>query len=202
MSKAILPERTDVADDGASLIAHPLIRESGGNCGELEALVRIMCDEVQLLESVAHDCITGRLLSSAVGVQLDQWGSRVGLPRLGLGDEDYRKRIRTWLMCLYSDGRVELICEIVQRLTGAATIRYTQSGTAHFVLEYVLAAPTDATQRWMVNEALLLATPAGVSWTVVEGDIDGWFGFSEDTDPLSKGFDEGGLSEVVSQVNQ
>jgi hypothetical protein len=198
MSTPVPAERTDVADQTAALLAHPL---RGVTVGQIEELVRIVGAEVQLAESLVHDLITERLLSTAVGVQLDQWGARLGLARTGMGDDDYRAALRTWIMVLLSDGCAERICEIVRRFSGASTVIYRQAGMAHFVVTYDVATATTAQRRLLINQALELATLVGVSWTATEGLTAGYFGFSGNPDPNCKGFGEGGLSALVSQAN-
>jgi hypothetical protein len=199
MTAGIPDERTDVADQAAALI---LSQFKHVPAGALEALERIICAEVQKAESITHDLITMRLLSTAVGAQLDQWGRRLGCLRLGMGDDDYRALLYCWILVLHSDGQAGTIQEIVRRLAGATSVSYSQSGRAHFVLSYDLATPTTATRRAMIETALEMAACLGVSWTVTEGDSAGYFGFSENTDPACKGFDQGGLSAVTAQVNQ
>jgi hypothetical protein len=204
----VITERTDVPADGAALILSQFKRLqtfTGGRtyvCGELEELVRICCAEVQQAESIAHDLITERLLSTAVGVQLDQWGRRLGCSRLGLADADYRAMLLCWILVLGSHGKASTIQEIVRRLAGAVSVSYRQAGLAHFVLSYDLATPTTADRRALIETALEMAAAVGVSWTVTEGDTAGWFGFSEDATATSLGFDQGGLSALAAQVNQ
>jgi hypothetical protein len=203
-------EITTIADDAAELIAHPLRRdvavatESPGvytwTHGELEALVRICSAEVQLLEGLAHDLITERLLSTAVGAQLDQWGKRLGCERYGLGDEDYRALLYVWIAAQHSDGQAQLIQKVVRLLMGAAAVLYGQSGEAHFTISWDLATPSTATRRALLERILNMAVALGVGWTAVEGDSDGFFGFSENACPNCLGFDQGGLSDLITQV--
>lgn len=196
MSTPVPTERTDVADQAAALLAHPL--RGNAAVGPLEELVRIIGAEVQLAESIVHDLITERLLSTAVGVQLDQWGNRLGLARTGMGDDDYRAALRTWIMVLLSDGCAERICEIVRRLSGAATVIYRPAGMAHFVLTWAVDTATSEQRRLLIEQALHLATLAGVSWTATEGLTEGYFGFAGNPDPNCLGFGEGGLAALVS----
>jgi hypothetical protein len=208
MTAGIPDERVDVADQAAALILSQFKRLqtfTGGRtyvCGELEELERICCAEVQQAESITHDLITMRLLSTAVGAQLNQWGRRLGCLRMGMGDDDYRAMLYCWILVLNSDGQAGTLQEIVRRLAGATSVSYNQSGRAHFVLSYDLATPTTAARRELIETALEMAACLGVSWTVTEGDSAGYFGFSENTDPACKGFDQGGLSALVAQVNQ
>ena len=57
-------------------------------------------------------------LSSAVGLQLDQWGAVVGLTRQGWTDAGYRARILVWLQVLRSKGTPDELIRIVSDLTG------------------------------------------------------------------------------------
>jgi hypothetical protein len=191
-------EITTVADDAADLIAHPLRGDSA--VGELEALVRICAAEVQKVEGLAHDLITGRLLSSAVGAQLDQWGRRLGCERYGLGDEDYRALLYVWIAAQHSDGQAQLIQKVVRLLMGADSVDYAQSGDAHFTLSWALATPSTDTRRTLLERILNMAVALGVGWTAAEGDSAGYFGFDGNPDPNCLGFGLGGLSELISQV--
>lgn len=206
MTAGVITERTDVRGDCSDRILsqfqHRVYDGRAWTYGPLEQLVRYIGDEIQLAESLTHDLITERLISTAVGAQLDQWGRRLGCKRLGMSDADFRALLYVWIAVLTSHGRASELQEIVRRLAGAASVSYRQAGRAHFVMSYDLAVPTTAQRRLMIEQALELAACLGVSWTVTEGHTtDGYFGFAENTDPNCKGFGQGGLSGLAAQVN-
>lgn len=190
-------------DDAAALVLsqfhHGTTDGRSWTYGPLEDLVRILTAEVALAEGITHNLITERLLSTAVGAQLDQWGRRLGCARLGMGDDDYRAMLYTWIMVLTSHGDAATIQEIVRRLSGATGVIYRNAGRAHFMITYDLATPTTAQRRALIEQALERAACLGVSWTVTEVDSAGYFGFGEDADAM--GFDQGILGQVVAQVN-
>jgi hypothetical protein len=77
-----------------------------------------------------------RALEDVCGPALDDYGFGVGLPRSGLGCEDYRQAIRVRGASLVSSGTIEEILSIVEGLFGAEAAEgaYTPSYPAGFSL--------------------------------------------------------------------
>ena len=105
-------------------------------------------------------------LALAVGWQLDQCGAVVGLPRNGLGDNDYRTRIGVWLQVLRSKGTPDELLSIVNGLVNGVIGNQSlwESPPACFSIQVVsnvhwLASPEAALN---VATCVARAKPAGV----------------------------------------
>lgn len=81
-----------------------------------QALMTGIVGQVQDLEDSAWSLYYGLRLDNATGVNLDVIGRRVGEPRLGRVDDDYRAAIRTRILVNLSKGRVEDLIAIVRSL--------------------------------------------------------------------------------------
>lgn len=161
---------------------------------KIVALAEILSEQYQDLENDAHACITDRMLSVAEGVQLDQYGAIVGWPRLGFGDDDYRRLIAVAIAINTSDGGAETVSYVLQQLTGADTVWYRQLGPAHYTCTWALAS--DTAQAWLdvINAQMPKVVGSGVSWTLIEADSTEAF-----TLDVGPGLDEGKLARRVDE---
>lgn len=98
-----------------------------------------LVEPVQRFEDVAWQVFTERsiLNPATVGVQLDQIGAKVGQPRLGMVDDDYRRILAARISANRSDGLIEdlikitrsvvndedVTIEIEQQFPGAVVVR-------------------------------------------------------------------------------
>lgn len=131
-----------------------------------EAIADAISTEYQRFEDVAYDVLAKRLLENAVGDILDVIGRIARVDRLGRTDDDYRKIIQVAIAARDSDGGAEDIIWIASQLVNA-DVRYTQQGTAHFVLEY---ESDETLSDDLKAEALILigrAVSAGVGWRLL-----------------------------------
>lgn len=134
-----------------------------------EAISKVIADEYQLFENVAHDVLTKRDLDSAVGDILDQWGTVAGVDRLGRSDDDYRNIIKVALAANASDGGAEEIIWIATVLV-RAEVHYIQEGTAYFTLQYVSDSTLSDDLKTEAIELINRAAPAGVGWRLIAGE--------------------------------
>jgi len=163
-----------------------------GDSLRLRALLELVGDEVQQLENVLNELHDERLLATAEGAQLDQYGKLAGVTRGGLVDDDYRVVVQVWLAALRSHGLARVITWCAAQLVGEA-VQYRQRGRAHYSLEYETASPISAARVRLFGRVLDVATPAGVSYEVTEGDEGTAFRF----DTAGRGFDEGTFARGV-----
>ena len=70
----------------------------------LAAMLCALLAGVQDLDDAVYQTLTERWLDTAVGVQLDQLGTIVDLPRRGWVDETYRTLLRAQVLVLRSEG--------------------------------------------------------------------------------------------------
>lgn len=157
----------------------------------IRKLVRIAAGSVQDAEDAAFSLAVDRLLTTAEGAQLDQYGKIVGAPRNGLIDADYSRVLQARIKANRSNGQPDQITGVVSLLLSLSPIVYKWRGTAHYSLLWQVeqATPDDwaATVRGFVEDM----TPAGVSFEATEG-VAGAFRF--DSGP---GFDAGKLARRV-----
>ena len=76
---------------------------------DIEALVRACGNSFQALEDAAFALLGGLDLSKLVGVALDRYGERLGVPRNGLDDDTYRAVMYGNIGAQYSDGTAAVV---------------------------------------------------------------------------------------------
>lgn len=163
----------------------------------LRALITAFAEIAQDIEDDTWACIEDRMLDTAEGAQLDQYGKVLGQPRDGLADEDYRALLGIRILANRSNGQADVILQVVAGLLGADRlvygVEYRQQGTAEYRLEWEATdAATGADRRALVVKILDEITPAGVSYTAVEG-VSPAFRF----DTAGQGLDEGQLARLL-----
>ena len=163
---------------------------------KLRALITALVARVQEIEDDTWACIEDRMLSTAEGVQLDQYGKVLGQPRDGLADEDYRALLGIRILANRSNGQADVILRVVAGLLGPERlthgVEYRQQGTAEYRLQWEADSTTGADRRALVVKILDEITPAGVSYTAVEGKAPA-FRF----DTAGQGLDEGQLCRLL-----
>lgn len=103
-------EITPVSDHCADGLSQLIIQYQ--NTGRLKSLICSYLDRVQAIEDDLNDLLTTALdVDSATGAALDNLGTLVGESRGGLGDDQYRKAVRTRILINRANG---LISELIQ----------------------------------------------------------------------------------------
>jgi hypothetical protein len=148
-------------------------RSGPRNQAELAAYL----DQAQEIEDMLWVLKSAFDVDTAVGVQLNYIGKKVGEPRLGRDDEQYRSAIRVRVMVNNSDGRAEQMIEIANAMFPEET--YTMSvnldeAYPRTITVYLEGDPGAVTLT-SVARLLRLAKPAGSQLGVVLGldDSDG-----------------------------
>lgn len=162
----------------------------------MQELVRILNDEVQLLEDVLWQVFEDGLLVNAEGEILDEYGEILDEPRGALGDDDYRRVLGVVVGAHQSDGTAPQTIYLFSQLVDAA-VRYTQQGRATFELSYETDNPaTDADWRARIERIAEILRPVGVTMVVIEGNTDsGGNPFKLDT--AGQGLDQGELCDRI-----
>lgn len=163
----------------------------------IPALVTALASEIQVTEDEVCKLVADRMLTTAVGIHLDNYGRLVGVLRDGLADVDFAKilvaRIATNLCC----GNPEQITAILSALSGSP-VQYRWDGVAAYRLEWTdarLVAPVSAVDLAWKRAIMKLmddARPAGVGVTEVVDSEDGFL-----FDTVDRGFDAGEMGEVL-----
>lgn len=134
-----------------------------GGLTNFQKLIKCLCVPAQELQDVLWQLKTERWLSTAVGVQLDEIGTILGLARNpGESDEDYRERLQFQIFINISNGTPEDVIRALKFLTDASQIIYTDVFPAFFQMETNgLKFPTPPND---LNDAIFKISPAGVNY--------------------------------------
>jgi hypothetical protein len=126
-----------------------------------EELLTIFCEQIQEIEDAIFQVALDSV-DTAVGVQLDGFGSIVGADRQGLSDDDYRALIRATIKANNSEGTIPdlygvVLAALAAAGPGFAALRiYPPAG---FIIE-ILNPP--AFNEILLHGLLVRATAAGV----------------------------------------
>jgi len=101
----------------------------------IEGVVEAMAEQIQDLEDTAIQLIAGRALDSAVGVQLDRFGTIVVLARVpGQTDAEYRNLLKIKIGQNTSQGTPPKLIDIMILLTSATRVFYQNLTSASVLL--------------------------------------------------------------------
>lgn len=133
----------------------------------LLALLRVICAQAQELEDHLWDTYVSTPITAAAGEGLDLWGRLLDEPREGADDSLYRRFLRTRLLVLRSNGRIDELFLIAATLA-AGDAHYTTAYPAGFQIAVEVGAPLEADVAARLVRALRAAKPGGVGLGVVE----------------------------------
>lgn len=162
----------------------------------INTFVEILAGRIQGLENMFDDLLTDRLISTAIGDNLDEIGLIVDESRLGKSDDDYRIAILFKIFINISSGQPETIITVIKRITEATQVR---------LLEFFPAAMYIFTDGTIIPEDLgttmKLVAPAGVRFQIAssfgeipfEFDTEGGIPYSEGDGFSELNYTEGGL---------
>lgn len=174
------------------------------NKPRIEATLCALLAGVQDLHDAIWQVLTERWLGSAVGVQLDQLGTIVNLPRAGWVDGTYRGMLRAQVLTLRSKGRWPDLFAILEAMGVTLTLT-TVDEPAMAAMRIVLGEPMDGDiSAADVFNFITRAKPAGVRFTLefpvedlaetfawADGDVnqvDTLRGWADDTETLGGHF--------------
>ena len=111
----------------------------------IEALLCILADQVTEIDQELMNIQAFRSISTAVGQQLDNLGSIMGLEREEFSDDDYRIHLQAAAMVKNSSGTMDELANIMLKLDNGfnvAALTIVEEGTATAVLNMKVDAPT------------------------------------------------------------
>ena len=156
--------------------------------------------EVQVVEDNTLDLREDRLLSTAIGAQLDVFGRLVGEPRGDLTDDQYRRFIQARIMANLAEGTPDELLAIWTIIAGpkttGTTADYTRMGVAAYMLNIVRDGLLTAAEIAKIQDFFDDISPAGVGYGLVVGNGTGDGPFRFDSGP---GFDTGKLALLLQQ---
>lgn len=101
----------------------------------LQSLIFALCTSAQDLQNVEQSLITGRWLSTAIGVQLDGIGEILGLARTpNQSDADYREDLTFQIRINYGSGTPEQVIDATEFFTTASKVWYIEVYPAAYEL--------------------------------------------------------------------
>lgn len=93
----------------------------------IEAYIIVCFSQLQEVEDIFIDIKNSTRFKDATGVNLDRYGTPLGLKRLtGVSDDDFRKTIITEIIKRASDGTPDKIREVIEATTQATNTRYIE----------------------------------------------------------------------------
>ncbi len=158
----------------------------------LRKLVEIVGDQIQVLEDVAWDVLSKRLLTNAVGVILDRYGKIVQLDRLDSTDDEYRSLLGVAIAANVSHGHPDTMAAVAAGCVGVP-VRYIYDGPMNVDLEYETDSPMGAGHAARAADLITRSASGGVSWRLTEGSDIGE-AFRYDVGP---GYDVGKLGSII-----
>lgn len=158
------------------------------------AFVRALMTGGQAVEDLAYFLIVDRTIDSATGAQLDQWGSIVGEPRLGLLDNDYRRFIRARILVNNCPGTTDALITLYKLVMSADAVFERATPPAAFILYAHRATHINAQLTARAIRIMRDAKPMGIRMQLME-ITPGYFGFS--TNPDASGLGVGRLSRQI-----
>lgn len=135
----------------------------------LEGVAAALGVELQSLEDGIYQLLSEVNLDTGVGAQLDLIGKVLGVPRLGLSDENYRVRLRVEILVRASRGTIDDLLGIVRAAMAlildasyslsepsTATVEITFTGTVGTLfpvelLSFLERARVYGVQLWLVR---------------------------------------------------
>jgi len=165
---------TDHADRGVDLLITQY-RE----LPRFEELLRVLLEEVQIAEDLAWKALTGRMVDTAVGVQLDTIGRIVGQPRVSDDDEKFRLYVKARIAVNSADGTpddVQAVAELLlegrpwefRELYPATIIVDTEQLTEH--ADIIAGLIRLARSSGVAFSLHFSEEPSSESFTFAEGD--------------------------------
>jgi len=165
----------------------------------IEALATILAGRLQRIEVALWQLLVERRIDTALGLELDVIGRRLGVARDGRRDDAYRRRLRAEILVLRSSGSPEDLIAIVRAFAGDDSVELDELYPAELAavlgmelgdvealdLASLLARAKAAGVR-LVTE--YLTQPATATWTLASGvdltesDDALGLGWSGDTD--------------------
>lgn len=156
----------------------------------IEAIVEVIGERAQVLETDFFDLIEDCFLANAVGAQLDQYGALLGLPRGTASDTRYRALLGAQVRVIYSSGTPDELLAILALLADVAitVTSISEPPPATIRMEYIGTAYSGDTE-WGLDIArkIVQARSPGVDIDQIVEAPSSSFRF----DTAGQGFDEG-----------
>lgn len=91
---------------------------------DTQNIIDAFAQQIQAIEDALYQLLTQRTIYTAVGVQLDELGSIVGISRTTNDDDIYRLEILAKVVKNVSEGKTEDLISVYKYVTGASIVIY------------------------------------------------------------------------------
>jgi len=184
------------APDNNALGAARLIWQYRGDQPRIQAFLDAMLTQLQSIEDVSLDVLTGIWPLTAVGDQLDVLGRIVGQLRGDLDDGEYRVFILGRIFVNHMNGTIQEFYDLLEILGVTEQIHSDEAYPAFYRLD-----ATGCNHGKLMGELVLDAAPAGVDllWIYNDEDEDISFAFS-DTPGADEVNADGGFANLLGTI--
>lgn len=163
---------------------------------DVRRLIGVLAEKIQEAEDVYNDLITLRLLDTATGDSLDQYGDLVNFVRGNLTDDEYRLILRGKILANRSGHLASQIGNIAAIFFDSPTYgaHYIHNQPAGFQIQ---VSPESSLSEELITrafEVLETSAPAGVKLTSID-TVDPVDAFTLDIGP---GLDNGKLGGILA----
>lgn len=152
----------------------------------IEGLIRAFVAQHQGMEDANDELLTERLIDTAVGAQLDGFGSIVGELRQGRADDEYRLALKARMGRNNSEGTPEDVINVFNLLTGSTQTQLLEASPAVITLtgNVDFSANAVAIKAFMQR---VVAAGVRIDWIASQapGPVFGFLGV-----PGASGFDD------------
>jgi len=158
------------------------------------ALIYALSKGTQTQENLNFALIVDRSIDTAVGANLDQWGTVVGELRDGATDTDYRVYIKARIMANTGSAYINDMIRMFQLLTAPSTVRHQSLFPGAIKLYAVRSSLMSDVRAARVARLMEDARPNGKALILIEA-LTGYYGFQEDVS--ASGFNVGRFARVI-----
>lgn len=154
----MIPIQTDQVDKGVNRLIFDLQGKEN-----LVKLLTLFLNQTNDLEDANFSTLQERGIYEAIGFQLDLIGKIVGLPRNGLGDDDYRLALLIKIGVNTSDGTPNVMISLIKQYSVSDDVQIREGTIAfgHFIINGE-ATNTDKGMIALVSNI----KPAGTRWVL------------------------------------
>jgi alpha-D-ribose 1-methylphosphonate 5-triphosphate synthase subunit PhnG len=156
----------------------------------IDAIVKAFAQQSQDLENAAFEVLLETTLADAIGIQLDNLGTIVGVERGGRNDADYRVRIGAQILLNTASGTIEELLALAVALGATTDVLLREVQPAKIEIEVDIPITNGAEIGAVMGQAK--AGGVGFSFTWYESATPFKF------DTSGQGFDQGEFGEMIT----
>ncbi len=152
----MIPIKIDQISKGLDRSIYDLKKE------DFEKILRVLLKQVQDIEDTNFQILNERSIFTAIGAQLDVIGILLVVPREGLDDEPYRKKLLLKLATNSADGTPNSIIDIIKTYSESASVEIRE-GVIAFGNIVITGGNTLDSGLWSLVQDI---KPVGTLWNI------------------------------------